>query len=362
MYLGVPRRCRRSTASSPSTASCASRRRTTPSECSSQSTAPRRAESRTRRCRSRPADGQRRPPPRQHPLRRRQPRGAGRVVHRRGSGRPRSTELGVQLTPELAEPLYTALVTDTGRFQYANTTPKALRLAADLVEAGADAHKVFQGVYETVQFAKLKLLARALERAPGVRGRPGRRLLSAAQRLPGGRRRRALLGGHHRPPAGGRGRGACGADPRAPAGGRPAAQGVAALLRGRDRRLGDRAQARRRRPSSGRGLRHRRVARGHRALPRDRVRGDRGPGGARRPRPPPASGHPASRSSRPGSSSSTSLRAPLRHAALARVRSRTGARTGHAGTLDPFATGLLVLLSGRATGSHSASSGSTSAT
>jgi tRNA pseudouridine55 synthase len=31
------------------------------------------------------------------------------------------------------------------------------------------------------------------------------------------------------------------------------------------------------------------------------------------------------------------------------VRSRTGAKTGHAGTLDPFATGLLVLLSGRAT-------------
>ncbi len=34
---------------------------------------------------------------------------------------------------------------------------------------------------------------------------------------------------------------------------------------------------------------------------------------------------------------------------VARVRSRTGAKTGHAGTLDPFATGLLVLLSGRAT-------------
>jgi phosphoesterase RecJ-like protein len=74
-------------------------------------------------------------------------------------------ELGVPLTPQLAEPLYTALVTDTGRFQYANTTPKALRLAADLVEAGADVHRVFQGVYESVQFAKLKLLARALERA-----------------------------------------------------------------------------------------------------------------------------------------------------------------------------------------------------
>jgi phosphoesterase RecJ-like protein len=74
-------------------------------------------------------------------------------------------ELGTDLDPEIAEALYIALVTDTGRFQYTNTTPRALRLAADLVEAGADVHRVFQGVYESVQFAKLKLLARALERA-----------------------------------------------------------------------------------------------------------------------------------------------------------------------------------------------------
>ena len=40
---------------------------------------------------------------------------------------------------------------------------------------------------------------------------------------------------------------------------------------------------------------------------------------------------------------------PTSFAIVARVRSRTGAKTGHAGTLDPFATGLLVLLSGRAT-------------
>ena len=73
--------------------------------------------------------------------------------------------LDVPLTPDVAEALYVALVTDTGRFQYSNTTPKALRLAADLVEAGADVHGIFRLVYETVQFAKLKLLARALERA-----------------------------------------------------------------------------------------------------------------------------------------------------------------------------------------------------
>ena len=79
-------------------------------------------------------------------------------------------ELGIQLTPDIAEALYIALVTDTGRFQYTNTTPKALRLGAELVEAGADVHRIFQGVYESVQFAKLKLLARALERAQVLEG------------------------------------------------------------------------------------------------------------------------------------------------------------------------------------------------
>lgn len=40
---------------------------------------------------------------------------------------------------------------------------------------------------------------------------------------------------------------------------------------------------------------------------------------------------------------------PSSFAIVAAVRRRTGARTGHAGTLDPFATGLLLLLSGTAT-------------
>ena len=74
-------------------------------------------------------------------------------------------ELGVPLSPEIAEALYIAIVTDTGRFQYSNTTSKSLRLAAELLEAGADVHRVFQGVYESVAFAKLKLLAHALDHA-----------------------------------------------------------------------------------------------------------------------------------------------------------------------------------------------------
>jgi len=89
-------------------------------------------------------------------------------------------ELGVSLTPAIAEALYIAVVIDTGRFQYANTTAKALRLAAELVEAGADVHRVFQGVYENVAFAKLKLVARALENAELFEG--GRVVVSHLER------------------------------------------------------------------------------------------------------------------------------------------------------------------------------------
>ena len=86
------------------------------------------------------------------------------------------SELGVGLTPEIAEALYVGLVTDTGKYQYTNTSPKAFRLAAELVEAGADLHGIFRNVYETVQFAKLKLRARALDRAELYEG--GRLLVS----------------------------------------------------------------------------------------------------------------------------------------------------------------------------------------
>src|SRR3954452_17675868 len=74
-------------------------------------------------------------------------------------------ELDVPLIPEIAQALYVGLVTDTGRFQYSNTTPKSLALASELVGAGAGRRSAFPAVYETVQFAKLKLRARALERA-----------------------------------------------------------------------------------------------------------------------------------------------------------------------------------------------------
>ncbi len=71
--------------------------------------------------------------------------------------------LDVEFTKALAEALYIGIVTDTGRFQYTNTTPKTLRLAAKLLELGADAQRIFQDVYESVELAKLRLLARTLD-------------------------------------------------------------------------------------------------------------------------------------------------------------------------------------------------------
>jgi phosphoesterase RecJ-like protein len=71
-------------------------------------------------------------------------------------------------------------VTDTGRFQYRTTSPDALRLAARLVEAGVDVHKVFERVFESTQLGKLSLLGRVIEHTVPYYG--GRLLVSHVSR------------------------------------------------------------------------------------------------------------------------------------------------------------------------------------
>ncbi len=88
-------------------------------------------------------------------------------------------ELEIALTPDIAEALYVALVTDTGRFQYSNTTKAAHLMAAELYDAGVDVERrrrVFQEIYESLEFAKLKLLGKAFERAELYEG--GRLVIS----------------------------------------------------------------------------------------------------------------------------------------------------------------------------------------
>jgi bifunctional oligoribonuclease and PAP phosphatase NrnA len=72
--------------------------------------------------------------------------------------------LGVQTTLTIAEALYVGLITDTGRFMYENTGPRAHEMAADLIKAGVDVHDIYRRVYEGVPFGKLSLLARGLSK------------------------------------------------------------------------------------------------------------------------------------------------------------------------------------------------------
>jgi phosphoesterase RecJ-like protein len=70
--------------------------------------------------------------------------------------------LGVEITPAMAEALYVGLVTDTGRFMYENTGPRAHEMAAELIAGGLDPHEIYRHLYEGVPQGKLQLLARGL--------------------------------------------------------------------------------------------------------------------------------------------------------------------------------------------------------
>jgi bifunctional oligoribonuclease and PAP phosphatase NrnA len=72
--------------------------------------------------------------------------------------------LDVAPTAAIAEALYVGLVTDTGRFMYENTGPRAHRMAAELISAGVNVARVNSRLYEEMPPAKLALLGVALER------------------------------------------------------------------------------------------------------------------------------------------------------------------------------------------------------
>ncbi len=72
---------------------------------------------------------------------------------------------GLALAPSLvaAEAMYIGLITDTGRFMYENTGPRAHLMAAELIEAGVDVAEVYRRLYEEMPVQKLALMALALE-------------------------------------------------------------------------------------------------------------------------------------------------------------------------------------------------------
>lgn len=70
--------------------------------------------------------------------------------------------MSAKITPEVATCLYTALVTDTGSFQYENCTATTLRLAADLMEQGAEVQLIREYLWERKPLASIRLLAASL--------------------------------------------------------------------------------------------------------------------------------------------------------------------------------------------------------
>lgn len=70
--------------------------------------------------------------------------------------------LRVPISPEIAECLYTGILSDTGGFRYANTSSRTLRVAARLVERGARASRVAEALYATKTGPSLRILGLAL--------------------------------------------------------------------------------------------------------------------------------------------------------------------------------------------------------
>jgi len=70
--------------------------------------------------------------------------------------------LGITLTPEIAEHLYCAIVSDTGSFQFSNTTPRALAAATELARLGASPIRVAEKLYNNNRPEKIQLLGRVL--------------------------------------------------------------------------------------------------------------------------------------------------------------------------------------------------------
>ncbi len=73
--------------------------------------------------------------------------------------------LGLPVTAEVAAPLYTGLVTDTGSFKYAATTPSVHELAARLLATGIRHDLISREIWDTAPFAYVQLLGAVCSRA-----------------------------------------------------------------------------------------------------------------------------------------------------------------------------------------------------
>ncbi len=70
--------------------------------------------------------------------------------------------LAAPITNDIATCLFTGIITDTGSFRFQNVTPNTLRVAAELLEAGAPPAHISENVFDNRTFAATRLLGHAL--------------------------------------------------------------------------------------------------------------------------------------------------------------------------------------------------------
>ena len=70
--------------------------------------------------------------------------------------------LGLEISPEMATNLYTAIAMDTGSFRYDNTSAKTHKIAAELINAGINVAMINDNLFERREIITFKLLGRAL--------------------------------------------------------------------------------------------------------------------------------------------------------------------------------------------------------
>lgn len=70
--------------------------------------------------------------------------------------------VGYELSQEEAISLYTAILTDTGRFRYSSTSARTMQIAGELIDAGAEPYAIVEQIYYRTKPSTLKLLGRVL--------------------------------------------------------------------------------------------------------------------------------------------------------------------------------------------------------
>lgn len=71
-------------------------------------------------------------------------------------------KLGIKINQDMAVNIYTAIITDTGRFSFSNTTPRSFKIAAELVKTGIDLVNINNILFEQKSIAQTRLLYKAL--------------------------------------------------------------------------------------------------------------------------------------------------------------------------------------------------------